>query len=110
MNCEEVREKLIDLAQGFLPEKIEMEVRSHLLICEKCSEEFEKVKEVHDGLNRMPDLPFSDKLKESILVRYRSEKKHSYSDKLKKISKTQNKTMKKIIEDFIDTLEVPVDG
>ena len=86
MECKEAQNALIDLALGFLPDKIEMEVRSHLLVCDKCSREYEACKTVTRTVAAIPDVSPSEKLREAVLARYREECRRSYSGRLRVIA------------------------
>ncbi len=87
MNCDFVRENLVELMNGTLPEGVEMEVRSHLLMCDDCQKEYESLNSVNSLLGMHPEVEPSDSMKDAVLARFHVEQSRSYSAKLKTISK-----------------------
>lgn len=67
MNCEEVREHLVDYLYGELPAELEREVASALEECPRCAAEYAQLKSVREAVAGLPRLDLPPPVRQDIL-------------------------------------------
>ncbi|QQS35830.1 MAG: zf-HC2 domain-containing protein [Ignavibacteriales bacterium] len=76
MKCKEVKYYINDYADGLLPDEMREDIHAHILICEKCRNEYEEIQSIKSEAANLPDEIFpSQELWEGINSRINPGKK-----------------------------------
>lgn len=74
MNCKELKERIVDYLLGELDSVLEIRVNEHLLVCEKCKKEVEKMETLFESMKVKKEFTPDKNVYQLIRKRIRMEK------------------------------------